>query len=90
MSIIKTINVINLITDESFTAARDRVINLCMYTPRGPFYIKNDLVPVGTSFAERQTAWILKIFKDMEIEGDFTLLIINSVATDTCFIMRRL
>jgi hypothetical protein len=61
-----------------------------MHTPRDPFYIKNDLVPVETSFAERQTAWILKALDNLETEFDFTLPMINSVATDTCFIMRKL
>jgi hypothetical protein len=90
MSIIATTSVINLITDESSTAARDRVINLCMHTPRGPFYIKNDLIPVGTSSAERQAAWILKALNNMEAEHNFTLPMINSTATDTYSTMRKL
>ena len=88
--IVKRSNIINLITDESSTSARDRVINLCIHTTRGPFHIKHALVPLGTSSAERQAAWICTVLDEIEAEIGQPLPGINSTATDTCGTMRKL
>ena len=89
-SIIKRLNIVNLITDESSTSTRGRVINLCINTTQGPFHIKHDLVPLGISSAERQAAWICTVLDEIEAEIGQPLPEINSTATDTCGTMRKL
>jgi hypothetical protein len=90
LGIIKRSNIVNLITDESSTSAKDRVINFCIHTTRGPLHIKRALVPLGASSAEKQAAGICIALDEIEAEIGQKLPGINSTATDTCGTMRKL
>lgn len=81
---------INLITDESSNMSRDRIINLCISTPSGPFCIKYEAIPVGTWSAQRQTKWLNDQLDRQEESIGHKLPPVNSVATDTCRTMRSL
>src|SRR5581483_4141118 len=58
--ILKHARVINVIINELSNINRNRIINLCIHVPLGPFCIKYEAVPTGTWSAQHQAKWLNK------------------------------
>jgi hypothetical protein len=83
---------INVFTDKSFTFTRQRVINYCIFVKVRSFYMEQALVKIGLISTEWQVDFLKKRFETFEARLFYgeRLSMINSVATDTCAIMRSL
>jgi hypothetical protein len=88
--ILKHARVINLIIDESSNINRNRIMNLCIHEPLGPFCIKYEAVLTGTWSAQRQAKWLNEQLIILEESTGHKFPPVNSVATDTCAAMRSL
>ena len=87
---------INVSTDESATATKERVINFSILCKLGSFCMKQDAVPKGKFGAEEQADWLELQLDELETRfkaefgQDAQLPPINSVSTDTCSTMRSM
>jgi Protein of unknown function (DUF 659) len=89
LDVLKAYDVLNVLVDESSTINRDRVINACILTDRGPFCLKYEKVSKDTSSAERQAEWLTDLLDKLEQKIGFDLPPINCVMTDTCSTIRK-
>jgi hypothetical protein len=89
LAVIKKNKVLNVSTDESATATKERVVNFSILTNLGSFCIKQDAIPTGAFGAEKQADWLDKQIDELEIRykaefgQDQDLPAINSVSTDS-------
>ena len=96
LKVIQRCDTISVSIDESSTSSRDRVLNYCITTPSGTFCMKQDVVAVRASTAERQRDWLETQLESLEAElkevcgKDVVLSPINSVFTDTCATIRKM
>jgi hypothetical protein len=96
LAVIKKNDSLNVSTDKSATATKERVMNFSILYNLGSFCIKQGAVPTGEFRAEKQADWLeaqikaLKIRYKAEFRQDAELPPINSVSTDTCSTIRSM
>ena len=85
---------LNVSTDESATATKERVVNFFILCNFGFFCMKQGAAPTSEFGAERQADWLKAQVEELEVRyktefgQDAKLLSINNVSIDTCSIMR--
>jgi hypothetical protein len=96
LAVIQKSEGLNVSTDESATATKERVVNFSILCNLGSFCMKQDAVPTGAFRAEKQADWLEAQIEELEVryKAEFgqnaQLPPINSVSTDTCSTMRSM
>jgi hypothetical protein len=96
LAIIQKSESLNVSTNESATATKDRVVNFSILCNLGFFCMKQDAVPTGAFRAEKQADWLEAQIEELEVRykaefgQDAQLPPINSVFTDTCSTIRSM
>jgi hypothetical protein len=85
---------LNVSTDESAIATKERVVNFFILCNLGSFCIKQGAIPTSEFGAEKQADWLKAQIKELKVryKAEFgqnaKLPPINSVSTDTCSTIR--
>jgi hypothetical protein len=96
LAVIQKSEGLNVFTNESATATKERVVNFSILCNLGSFCMKQNAVPTGAFGAEKQANWLKAQIEELEVRykaefgQDAQFPPINSVSTDTCSTMRSM